>query len=109
MPAGHRVLPQRNWKTVLVVAGVAVVIGLVVVLVTRGGGSDGAGKATDRSPARVDRAISFSEAKAKGLVVTYPKLCDKRSGHIELPVLGAPECFANPTVDTKASSPGACE
>ena len=51
-------------------------------------------------------AISFSEAKAKNLNVTFPKTCDPKTGRVAMPFYFVPECFANVKNNQGATAPG---
>ena len=52
------------------------------------------------------RPISFSEAKEKGLSVTFGPGCDKERGSVAIPSAFAPECYAQRPSNGGATSPG---
>ena len=93
---------QRNARRYGPLVAIAVVVGLVVVVVARMPGPEGASTAGSAGPARIEesmRPIGWSEAKAKNLSVTFGPGCDqdpgsKQYGRIAIPSAFAPECFA---------------
>ena len=91
---------------------VAFILVAVVVAVASGGGNhkdDGvvAGATTTVADSAAPKgAISFSQAKAQGLTVTFPKSCDPKTGKVSLPYYFAPECYADVVENGGATSTG---
>jgi len=107
----------RRWGPVIaIVAVIAVIVGVVVA----GGGDDEDDTATAGSTppsgstggtggAAPEGAISFSQAEAEGLDVTFPDTCDPETGRVTIPYYYAPECFADVEDNGGATAPGVTE
>lgn len=104
---------RRFGPIAAIVAVIAVVIGVVVA----GGGDDGdddpsaseTTEASDGDGARPEGAISFSQAEAEGLDVTFPDTCDTELGTVAIPVNFAPECYADVDDNGGATHTGVTE
>ena len=96
----------RRWAPIV---AIVVVVAVVAVVLVVSGGDDkktktSESKATGAAPAG---AVSFNEAKAKGIDATFPKTCDQQTGRVAIPFYFAPECFANVKDNGGAPRPGA--
>jgi hypothetical protein len=100
----------RRWGPI---AAIVVVLALVGGVVALGGDDDtdaspdttapGDGDGTGDTP---DGAISFSQAEAEGLEVTFPDTCDAATGRVAMPYYFAPECYADVDDNGGATAPG---
>jgi hypothetical protein len=98
----------RRYGPAIAIVAVIAVIAAVVAL---SGGDDSAdkvvgGSSPSSSGGGVDEAISFSEAKAKDLDVTFKDTCDEETGQVAMPFFFTPECFANVDDNGGATAPG---
>jgi hypothetical protein len=89
--------PLRRWGPLV---ALVVVVAIVAVVVVASSGSSkkavvATGPTTTAGPSGGPGAVSFSEAKAKGLKDTYPTGCDLKTGRVAMPYYLAPECYAN--------------
>jgi hypothetical protein len=105
----------RRWGPIIGIVAVLALIA-VVVIVSSGGDDDTASPGTTAAapgtstgdttggtegpngtapPDSGSDAISFSEAEALGLDVTFPETCDLERGQVAIPNFFAPECYAN--------------
>lgn len=91
----------RRWAPV---AGIVAVLAVVAAFVFGGGGGGGgddepgtAGPTTTSGGegAPATGAVSFSQAQAEGLDVTFPDTCDEERGRVAVPLYFAPECYAD--------------
>jgi hypothetical protein len=120
----HRAL-RRYAPLVAIIGGLAVVG--VVIAVTSGddggetattvaattavsgsatAGPEASGGAASSAPSRPAGAISYSQAQAEGLDVTFGDGCDEETGRIALPYFFAPECFAQSDDNGGATATG---
>jgi hypothetical protein len=90
----------RRWGPIAIAAVVALVVGLVVGL--SGGGHSKSGTAASVK----STAISFQQAKAQHLTVTFPSGCDQSTGRARIPLYGAAPCYANVANNGGATAPG---
>jgi hypothetical protein len=88
----------RRWGPI---AAIVVVIAVVAAVVLSGGDDSSDTKASDTTETTSaggkapEGAISFSQAKADGLKVTFADTCDTKTGRLAMPYYFAPECYAN--------------
>jgi hypothetical protein len=97
------------------IAAIVVVIAVVAALVVAGGGDDDDDGTTSGGPTTsagegdpeetVSGAITFSQAEAEGLDLTFNDACDLETGRVAVPYFFAPECYANaePSADWQPS------
>lgn len=107
----------RRWGPIAAIVAVIAIVGGVVAL---GGGDDDEDAATTTTAAPAgtgttagggeatlpEGAISFSQAQAEGLDVTFPDTCDTETGRVAVPYYYAPECFADVEDNGGATAPG---
>ncbi|TML92029.1 MAG: amino acid ABC transporter substrate-binding protein [Actinobacteria bacterium] len=92
-PDGGRSRQLRRYGPLVAIVVIAAVVGAVVLL-TSGGDNKKQTVAGGEGNAPTG-AISFSQAKKKGLDVEFSKWCDKSTGRIAMPYFFRPECYAN--------------
>jgi hypothetical protein len=96
----------RRWGPI---AGIAVVVAVVAAVVIAGGGdnkSDTSTGTTQGSGQAPQGAVSFTEAKEKGLDVTFPKTCDLDTGKVAIPTAFPQDCYANAKDNGGATAAG---
>jgi hypothetical protein len=98
-PSSSRQL--RRWGPIAIVAVVALVVGLVLAL-----GGNGHSNHTQTGSTVNSTAISFQQAQAQHLKVTFPKGCDPSTGKARIPLYGVQPCFANAASNGGATAPG---
>jgi hypothetical protein len=86
------------------IAAIVVLIAVVAAIVLAGGGGDdddttAGGPTTTAGEGEggetASGAITFSQAEAEGLDVTFNDACDLETGRVAVPYVFAPECYAN--------------
>ena len=98
-PSNSRQL--RRWGPIALVLAVALVVGLVV-------GLSGGGHSKHGPTAEVkSTAISFQQAKAQHLNVTFPTGCDPNTGRARIPLYGSAPCYANVANNGGSTASGA--
>ena len=87
---------------------VVILVGVVIAVASGGGKDDDAATTTTAADAAGGPAgaVSFSQAKAKGLKVTFNAACDQSTGKVRLPYFFAPECYADVADNGGATTPG---
>src|SRR5262245_4135390 len=81
--------------------GPVIAIVLVIAVVTRGkdnsaSGTTGGTSAHNGSTAAPEGAVTFNDAKAKGITnLTFSDTCDQSTGRLAMPYFFRPECYAN--------------
>lgn len=101
----------RRWGPI---AAIVVVIAVVAAVVVSSGGSSKKTPATATGPTTTTAeaggggpgAISFAQAKARHLNVTFPSGCDQKTGRAAIPYYFAEPCYANAPDNGGATSPG---
>jgi hypothetical protein len=87
---------------------VLAIIGGIVALSGGDDDGDGDGASTETTVAgeQPEGAISFSQAQADGLDVTFADTCDQDTGRLAMPYYFAPECYANAADNGGPTAPG---
>lgn len=94
----------RRWGPI---AAIVVVLAVVAGVVVASGGDDEASPSdTTAGGGAPSEAISWSQAQADGLDVTFPDTCDPETGRVRMPYYFAPECFADVDDNGGATAPG---
>jgi hypothetical protein len=98
---------MRRWGPV---AALVVIVAVVVVVVVAGSGSTkkgvSSGPPTTVGTTGGPGAISFAQAKAAHLSVTFPPGCDRQRGTVAIPYYFAPPCYANVANNGGATAQG---
>jgi len=97
----------RRWGPVVAIVVVVAVIAAVVA--ASSGGSKKAAAVRSAGAGTVaggPGAVSFQQAKAQHVKDTFPKGCDPKTGHVAVPISGAPPCYANVAANGGATSDG---
>ena len=92
------------------IVAVLVAVAVIAVIVVSGHKSKTPVSSTTTLPGKTttapaSAALSLTQAQAQGKRIDFGPTCDPATGHIAVPVYGAPECYA-PMPNSGASAPG---